>query len=285
MFYPLVSVILSIAQSVFEVGASIKDVNLHALKLHHQINKNIEEKKIDPLKVANELFKTGFNEIKAKRNEDAQKTFITISDKASEALANLEDKKLDIDTFKLCVHALKLSMFSKIAMYCFNLQSKTFLPYSNYPKYFQEQIAEELENLSIKSLMLKKNVEVKPSIFTRSKVKEANKEESQNILNDFLQACYPYLSNGFGWTKSGTKISSSQTTKVKIQVKTDFLPKGEGKKTCVHVGVIEETQKIVAVYIWVSEQTIRKTKVYKLHIENEGSSCFKTSHTVLKHKK
>ena len=166
------AVILSIAQSVFEVGASIKDVNLHVLKLHHQINKNIEEKKIDkmmlnPLKVANELFKTGFNEIKAKRNEDAQKTFITISDKASEALANLEDKKLDIDTFKLCIHALKMIMFSKIAMYCFNLQSKTFLPYSNYPKYFQEQIAEELENLSIKSLMLKNNVEVKPSIFLR----------------------------------------------------------------------------------------------------------------------
>ena len=78
------AVILTIVQSVFDVGASIKDINLQALKLH-QIKQNIElvEKKIDkmmiiPLKVASVRYKTAFNEIKAGRFEDAQKSFITL---------------------------------------------------------------------------------------------------------------------------------------------------------------------------------------------------------------
>ena len=89
---------MTIVQSVFEVGVSIKDINIQALKLH-QIKKNIElvEKKIDkilinPLKVADNMFKTGINEIVAKRFEDAHKTFITVIDKANEALENLEEK-------------------------------------------------------------------------------------------------------------------------------------------------------------------------------------------------
>ena len=90
------AVILTIVQSVFEVGVSIKDINIQALKLH-QIKKKIDhvEKKVDkiminPLIVADNMFKTGFNEIEAKRYEDAQKTFITVINKANEGLQNLE---------------------------------------------------------------------------------------------------------------------------------------------------------------------------------------------------
>ena len=63
------AVIIQILQSVFDVGASIKNIDLQAEKIH-QIKQNIEsvENKIDklllnPLKVADELFKTGLNEI------------------------------------------------------------------------------------------------------------------------------------------------------------------------------------------------------------------------------
>merc|ERR1719450_399353 len=94
------AVIVTIVQSVFDVGASIKDINLQTLKLH-QIKKNIErvKKKIDkmminPLKVADEMFTTGFNEIEAKRYEDAEKTIVTIIEKAKEGLANLKDKTI-----------------------------------------------------------------------------------------------------------------------------------------------------------------------------------------------
>ena len=72
---------MQIVQSVFDVGASIKNIDLQALKIH-QIKQNIEsvEKKIDklllnPLKVADELFSTGLNEIEAKRYKNAEKTF------------------------------------------------------------------------------------------------------------------------------------------------------------------------------------------------------------------
>ena len=185
---------MTIVQSVFDVGASIKDINLQALKLH-QIKKNIEvvEKKIDkllinPLKAADEMFKTGFNEIEAKRYKDAQKSFVAVIEEANKGLLNLEDKIISIETFKLCVHSLKLIMCSKIAKYCYNLETKSFLPYSNLSKSDQKLVAKELEKLSIKCLAMKNNVEVNPSIFTRNKKKKAKKQESQNIVDNFQQA-------------------------------------------------------------------------------------------------
>ena len=50
---------------------------------------------INPLIVAQDMFKTGFNEVEAKRYEDAHKVFLKVIDKASEGLANFEDKKID----------------------------------------------------------------------------------------------------------------------------------------------------------------------------------------------
>ena len=188
------AVMMTIVQSVFDVGASIKDINLQALKLH-QIKQNIElvEKKIDkmminPLKVASVRYKTAFNEIKAGRFEDAQKSFITVIDKAHEGLANLEDKSLNIEAFRLCVHSLKLIMCSTIAKYCYDRNTKSILPYSNLSKSDQRLIAQELEELSIKCIALKNNVTLRSSIFTRNKTEKANKEESQNIFNNFQQA-------------------------------------------------------------------------------------------------
>ena len=165
---------MAIVQSVFDVGASIKDINLQALKLY-QIKKNIElvEKKIDkllisPLQVADEMFKTGFNEIEAKRYKDAQKSFATVIEEANKGLVNIQDKTVSIKTFKLCAHSLKLIMCSKIAKYCYNLETKSFLPYTNLSKSDQKLVAKELEKLSIKCLAMKNNVEVKPLILTRN---------------------------------------------------------------------------------------------------------------------
>lgn len=265
------AVILTIVQSVFEVGVSIKDINIQALKLH-QIKKKIDhvEKKVDkiminPLIVADNMFKTGFNEIEAKRYEDAQKTFITVINKANEGLQNLEQKTLNMDTFKLCVYAVKLIMCSKIAKYCYNSETKIFLPYSNLSKSDQRLIAKELEKLAKMALTLKNNVEVRPSFFTKKKEKKAKKEEAQNIIDGFLQACYPYLSNGYGWTRIDYNINSST---IKIQVMTSYLPDGEEDKSCVNVGVIGNNRDIVKIHVWVSEQ--------ELHVD------YKESHFVRK---
>ena len=115
------------------------------------------------------MFKTGFNEIEAKRYKDAQKTFATVIEEANKGLVNLQDKTVSIETFKMCAHSLKLIMCSKIAKYCYNLETKSFLPYSNLSKSDQKLVAKELEKLSIKCLAMKNNVEVKPSIITRNK--------------------------------------------------------------------------------------------------------------------
>ena len=260
---------MTIFQSVFDVGSSLKDINLQALKLH-QIKQNIErvEKKIDkmminPLIVANQKYKTAINEIKAGRFEDTQRSFLVVIDKASEALANLEYKSLDMETFKLCVHALKLIMCSTIAKYCYNSMTKSFLPYTNLSISDQKLIAQELEELSKKCLALKENVKVRPTMFTSNKQKISNKEESQNILDKFQQASYPYISNGFGWTRNDKKIT---TSKVKIQVKNSYLPNGEEDKSCLHIGVLG--QDLITVHIWVTKQ--------KLYIQYKGSTVFAT---------
>ena len=61
------------------------------------------------------------------------------------------------------------------------------------------------------------------------------------------------MSNGFGWTRSDKKLSSR---KIKIQVKTAYLPDGEEDKSCLHVGVMEDTKEIIAVHVWVSGQKL-----------------------------
>ena len=110
------ALIMTVIQGIVDVGLSVKDINLTSLKLH-QIGKKVDKvlskqmtQMLNPVKQAVEFFVTALNEIKAGRFEDAQKTFITVIYKASEGLANLEDKTIDIETFKLCVHSLKLIM-------------------------------------------------------------------------------------------------------------------------------------------------------------------------------
>ena len=217
---------------------------------------------INPLIVAQDMFKTGFNEVEAKRYEDAHKVFLKVIDKASEGLANFEDKKIDIQTFMLCVFCLKLIMSSKIAKYCYSPETKSFLPYSNLSVSNQKLIAQEIEKLSNKCLILKKNVEVESSFLNpgKKKKKEANKEKSQNILDSFQQACYPYMSNGFGWTRSDKKLISS---KLNFQVKPTYLPDGEDEKSFLHVGVFG--QSIIRICVWVSEN--------KLYVQFEGSKA------------
>ena len=120
-------------------------------------------------------------------------------------------------------------------------------------------IAKELENLSNKCIALKENVKVKPTIFTNKKEEKAYREESQNILNNFLQTCYPYMSNGFEWTRSDSQIKSST---IKIQVKTAYLPNGEENKSRLKVGFIEDSNEIITVCVWVSDQ--------KLYVQHKG---------------
>ena len=48
-----------------------------------------------------------------------------------------------------------------------------------------------------------------------------------------------------------------------MQVNTDYLPDGEEDKSCLNVGVMEDTKEIIAVYVWISQQ--------KLYVQYKGS--------------
>ena len=169
---------MQIVQTVFDVGVSIKNIDLQALKIH-QIKQNIEsvEKKIDklllnPLKVADELFSTGLNEIEAKRYKNAEKTFSIVIEEATRSLSNIKEQIINFETFKFCIHSLKLIMCSKIAKYCYSQTSKTFLPYSNLTELDQRLIAKELEKLAKKCLFLRKNFEINEVILVSMDLQE-----------------------------------------------------------------------------------------------------------------
>jgi len=75
---------------------------------------------------------------------------------------------------------------------------------------------------------------------------------------------HPYISNGFGWTSYDKKMKLG---KLEIKVKTAYLPDGEDDKTCLHVGVMEDSKEIISVHIWVSKH---KTEiVYSM----QGVTC------------
>ena len=270
------ALIITVIQGVVDVGLSLKDINLTSLKLH-QIGKkldkvliNQETQMFNALKQAVESFDTALNERQAELHSDAKETFDFVIKKADEGLKNLEVGSLDLETFKLCQVALLLQMISLIANYCYhddqNPRLQTFIDYNYITKKKQKLIAKELEKLTIKAISLKEKVKLKDHVMTTKKEQRSRKEDSQNILNKFLQFCYPYISNGFGWTRMESKIKSGNVLKapsnIKIQVKTAYLPDGEEDKSCIQVGIMEDTKETIAVHVWVSEQ-----KLYIQHQE------------------
>lgn len=239
-----------------DLGKSIKDLDMAALTLQQikttlkNVDRKVDKLLFAPLKTALNFYHTALNEILTQKFELASKTFEEVIKKATEGLNNIEEVNgsINVETFKQCMIAIKLIASSKIEHYSYCHKEVTILPYFNLDKDTKELIARELEALVQRGISLKDNVKTKKFGFSR-KDKE---KKAEDTLDSVLKVCYPFLSEGFGWTKMASKLASPT---VSLHLMPKYLPVGEEDETCVKIGV--NNGKVVRIYIWREDRLVK----------------------------
>ena len=252
-------VVLLIFNSVLDLGKSIKDLDMAVLTLQQikntlkSIDRKVDKLLLAPLKTAINFYNTALNEILARKFDLAIKNFEEVIKEATKGLNNIEEvnRPIDVEAFKHCMIALKLIASSKIELYSF--KEKLILPYFNLDKDTQELIARELETLVNRGINLKTSVQTKKFFFTMTE----KEKKTEDTLDSVLKVCYPFLSEGFGWTKMTTKLSSP---KVLIDLMPKYLPVGEEDEACVIIGI--KNEKVVRIFVW------REDKLVKIKYEH-----------------
>ena len=255
------SVILETFQQVLSIGGGVKNLDLSCLTLH-QIKKGLQrvERKVDkllisPLKSAMDHFTTAVNLMVSHDFDLANKTLEKVIDKATDGLNNMEDKYVNLETFKECGTAVKLIVFSKILVFSYDSKMKLFLPYLLLSADRRELIAKELRTQVDRCIALRANVKL-GGLFTDKQ----ERKEVQEIVETILQRTYPYMCSHDGMDQV---IPASKVTK-DIIVKPEYLPASVENKANVNIGVINES--LMSINIWRSKKSIfTQIRNHKVH--------------------
>ena len=78
---------------------------------------------------------------------------------------------------------------------------------------------------------LKKNVKIASWMPGSSK----KKSKIQDVLDSILKICYPYMSQGFGWTDFQTDLTSDDAT-IDVKLHPEYIPEGAEDKVAITVG-------------------------------------------------
>ena len=201
--------------SIFGLGSSIKNLDMNSLTLQ-QIKMGIErvEKKVDKIILAplqNALFHytKGLNEIKFEKYENALESFKIVTSEAIDGLNKMKDKNMDLESFKQCLTAAKLIISAQIFEYSFDSKQKVFLPFTELSSTVQELIATQTQISAEKCMAMKENVATNSWLGGKQR---RNKRRSLNMLDDFLNKFYLYISQGKKCTQMKTVMTSSKVT-------------------------------------------------------------------------
>ena len=202
--------VLEVAENVFQVGKGFTSLDLTGFKLY-QIKKGIDriEKKVDklleaPMKLASRYYDDALDMLMCKQFKDAFDNLNKVIDKASEAFHYTADKKINMETFKQCIEAVTLITFATIMKNCYDHSSSCFYPYFSLDKAKKQLIANVLERWVNDCIQLKERVEI-TSWMPGSSKKEL---KVQNVLDSILKICYPFISQGHGFSDFNTDLVS-----------------------------------------------------------------------------
>ena len=131
--------------------------------------------------------------------------------------------------------AVQLLVFSRISRYCYDEERNCFIPFAILPIKKVKLIAGCLEELVKKSLKMKEKVKTSGWFVSASKEAKA-KSEVQDIVDQVLKICYPYVSEANTWTDMRRKINPDGTS-LNISLMPQFLPMGEEDASLVLIGV------------------------------------------------
>ena len=251
--------VLEVAENVFNIGAGFSSMDLTGIKLN-QIQKGMEriEKKVDkllqaPLKMAARFYDSALDMVMARKFKDAFDTLNKVIDEATRAFEYTADKVINIETYKECIHAVILITFSTIMKNCYDHTGHCFLPYSSQAKRTKKLIAQELERWANDCINLKKNVKIASWMPGSSK----KKSKIQDVLDSILKICYPYMSQGFGWTDFQTDLTYEDAT-IDVKLHPEYIPKGAEDKVAITVGKAAG-RKSALISVWKEGSHVHKS--------------------------
>ena len=246
--------ILETAHHVFSISSGFTKADMTGLNIARilEIVKRIEAKvdKIikEPLNTAIRHFNSALNEILSKNYEEAFHTLDHVIINATKAFGYASGSDIDIANYKECIKATQLLIFSRIARYSFHKDNGCFLPFSTLSLNKVNAIGGSLESLIKEALVQRKNVKTS-GIFVMASKEAKKKSEVQNILDQVLKICYPYVSQSNNWTEMKTKIDPTED-KLIITVMPQYLPQGVEDATKVIIGVKTGEDHPSSVLIW-----------------------------------
>jgi len=253
--------ILETLQHVFHIGSGFKPkVQTFSEKPEgftlKQILETVQrtEAKVDtmlkePLNSAIDYFNAAVQEIRNKSFKHAYNSLDKVIDNATKAFHYVSGQKVDIECFQESIKAIQLLIFARISRYSFDEEKHCFVP---YPALSSEQImliGDSLEDLVQRSMKQENNV--KTSYWSKAE----DKNKIQDILDQVLKICYPYISQAKGWTNMKFKINPKDK-KFSITVMPKYLPNGFEDSTTVMVGVKTGDDQPSSVLLWRTEKYV-----------------------------
>ena len=77
------------------------------------------------------------------------------------------------------------------------------------------------------------------------------KSKIQDVLDSILKICYPYMSQGFGWTDFQTDLTSDDAT-IDVKLHPEYIPEGAEDKVAITVGKAAG-RKSALISVWKEE--------------------------------
>ena len=245
---------------VFNIGSGFCKVDISSYTQHQILetikhaDSNADKSIRDPLNSAMDYFKRAINEIRSDNIKEAYNSLASVIDNIKKVLAfvKTETKKITRQDFIHLIEASQLLTFAEITRYSYDEENERFIPFALLPPNKVQLIGTVLEEISKDSLTQRDLV--KTSGRTKRKVARAD-YEVQDILDDVLHICYPYISQAKGLTDFRRKIDSREET-LNISVIPQFIPEGLEDAARVLIGTNTQKMTPCTVMLWRSEKYV-----------------------------
>ena len=184
------------------------------------------------MKLASRYYDDALDMIRCRKFRDCFDNLNKIIEKASEGFHYTADKEINIETYKECIEAVTLIAAANILKNCYDHSTSCFLPYFSQDKPTRQLIGKVLERWVKDCIKLKENVAISSWMPGSSR----EELEAQKVLNSILKICYPFISQGHGYSDFSANLASFDA--VNVTLDPIYIPERSEDKVTIKVGKV-----------------------------------------------